>query len=472
MLDASPAPHEPVQIQELSVYFQRKKNIARCTVFVALFPSLAALAAQDGAGKLDPDTAPKHGQYVYDSFGHNARAGLSERCVDTGFWDSASATVECDPNLFASRVAPTPHTAAAEKPAARSTAASAAVAPVAVAPAAVAPAASAAQENQAASASHGNAGTPAASRTAGATVLPATATPAALASTSRPVAQTTAASNAAPANFASSAGKVSVVPVPLAAAPAGDQSGAPAQDQTPVRDDGILAQHRYYDEEGGAAKDDGILGSSRYNDEYPGTARGDGISALSQYHDEEGGAAREDGIIARNIYGNDDSGVKSESLLGQPKAVPQGNETAAPAANKPQAITMLPVTITVEADPLFDFDQAAVREDSRKKLDDLIQQLHGVSYGDVIVVGFADPIGTAIYNQSLSWRRAESVEQCLTKHGLPASRIRAEGRGETEEFATFASCGGMRDEHAIACLQPDRRVEVTITAKRQHQASN
>jgi outer membrane protein OmpA-like peptidoglycan-associated protein len=266
-----------------------------------------------------------------------------------------------------------------------------------------------------------------------------------------------------------------VVPVPLAAAPAGDQTGATTQlheeDQTPARDDGILAEHRYYDE-GGGAKDDGILGSSRYSDEYLSTARGDGINALNQYHDEGGGAARDDGIIAHNVYGNDDSGAKSESVPGQPKAFPQGNETAAAAANKLPAITMLPVTITVEADPLFDFDQAAVREDSRKKLDDLIQQLQGVTYGDVIVVGFADPIGTAIYNQSLSWRRAESVEQYLAKHGLPASRIRAEGRGETEEFATFESCGGIRNEQAIACLQPDRRVEVTITAKRQHQASN
>jgi len=452
------------------VSLRLKKTIARCTVFVSLFPSLAALAAQDGAGKLDPDTAPKHGQYVYDSFGRNARAGLSERCVDTGFWDAASATVECDPNLFASRVAPRPQTAAAEKPAAKSAAASAPSAP----------GASASRENSTASAPQSNAGTPApaAYPTAAASRPRANVTPAALASTSRPEAQTAAASNAAPGHSASTAGKAwsqSVVPVAVVAASAGAQTGATTQlheeDQTPARDDGILAEHRYYDEKGEAPKDDGILGSSRSSDEYPGTTRGDGISALNQYPDEGGGAARDDGIIAHNVYGNDDSGAKSESLPGQPNASQQGNETAA-AANKLPAITMLPVTITVEADPLFDFDQAAVREDSRKKLDDLIQQLQGVTYGDVIVVGFADPIGTAIYNQSLSWRRAESVEQYLAKHGLPASRIRAEGRGETEEFATFESCGGIRNEHAIACLQPDRRVEVTITAKRQHQASN
>jgi outer membrane protein OmpA-like peptidoglycan-associated protein len=425
------------------VYFRVRKTIARCTVV---------------------------GQYVYDSFGHNTRAGLSERCVDTGFWDPASATVECDPNLFASRAAPKPQTAAAEKPAAKSVAASAPGAP----------GASAANERPgAASATQRNASAAVASRTAAASVPPAKATPAALSSTSRPVARTAAASNAAGANPEPAAGKAwseSVVPVPLAGAPANDRIGAPTQphdeDQAPARDDGILAEHRYYDEETGVAKDDGILGSSRYNDEYPGTARGDGISALSQYYEEDGGAARDDGIIARSVYGNDDSGAAPESVLSQPKVFSQGNDTAVAVADKPQPITMLPVTITVEADPLFDFDQSAVRDDSRKKLDDLIQQLHGVAYGDVIVVGFADPIGTAIYNQSLSSRRAESVEQYLAKHGLPASRIRAEGRGETEEFAAFDSCGGIRNEHAIACLQPDRRVEVTITAKRQSQANN
>lgn len=67
----------------------------------------------------------------------------------------------------------------------------------------------------------------------------------------------------------------------------------------------------------------------------------------------------------------------------------------------------------------------------------------------------------------LSERRAESIEHYLTGNGIPSERITAEGRGETEECASYQGCGGLRSEKVIACLQPDRRVEVTVTAKTQ-----
>ncbi len=132
-----------------------------------------------------------------------------------------------------------------------------------------------------------------------------------------------------------------------------------------------------------------------------------------------------------------------------------------------QAVTMLPVTITVEADPLFDFDKHSIRADSSKKLDDLVTQLKGVTYGDILCVGFADPIGSSMYNQTLSKRRAIAVKQYLVAKGVPAGSVKADGRGETQEFASFESCGGMRKQKLISCLQPDRRVEVTVTAEKQ-----
>jgi OOP family OmpA-OmpF porin len=137
------------------------------------------------------------------------------------------------------------------------------------------------------------------------------------------------------------------------------------------------------------------------------------------------------------------------------------------ALQEQRPVTMLPVTVTVEADPLFDFDKYALRADSRKKLDDLVEQLKGVSYGEILTVGFADPIGTTMYNQHLSERRAAAVKQYLVDRGIAANTIRAEGRGETEEYASFGDCGGLRKHKLIACLQPDRRVEVTVTAEKQ-----
>jgi len=127
----------------------------------------------------------------------------------------------------------------------------------------------------------------------------------------------------------------------------------------------------------------------------------------------------------------------------------------------------LPVTVTVEAEPLFDFDKYAIRADARKKLDQLVEQLQGVAYGDVLAVGFADPIGTVKYNIRLSERRAATVKRYLVSKGIPADRIKTEGRGKTEEYASYKSCKGQGKQKLIACLQPDRRVEVTVTAEKQ-----
>jgi OOP family OmpA-OmpF porin len=148
------------------------------------------------------------------------------------------------------------------------------------------------------------------------------------------------------------------------------------------------------------------------------------------------------------------------------QAAPVQTQKPATARQEQRPVTMLPVTVTVEAEPLFDFDKYALRADSRKKLDDLVEQLKGVAYGEILTIGFADPIGSTLYNQRLSERRAQSVKQYLVNKGIAANTIRAEGRGETEEYAAFKDCGGLRKQKLITCLQPDRRVEVTVTAEK------
>ena len=127
------------------------------------------------------------------------------------------------------------------------------------------------------------------------------------------------------------------------------------------------------------------------------------------------------------------------------------------------------MTITLEAEPWFDFDRYTVRSDARDKLDKLAGDMGGVEYDQIVVVGYADPIGTVEYNQALSERRARSVKNYLVGKGLPADRIKTEGRGEFDPALDPAVCKGQRGKKLIACLQPDRRVEVTVTGtKLQH----
>jgi len=78
------------------------------------------------------------------------------------------------------------------------------------------------------------------------------------------------------------------------------------------------------------------------------------------------------------------------------------------------------------------------------------------------VIGHTDRIGSEAYNQSLSEQRARTVADYLIAKGLFADKVRAEGRGESSPV-TGGSCPDGAKAQMIACLAPDRRVEVRLT---------
>jgi outer membrane protein OmpA-like peptidoglycan-associated protein len=123
------------------------------------------------------------------------------------------------------------------------------------------------------------------------------------------------------------------------------------------------------------------------------------------------------------------------------------------------------VTVSFEAEPLFSFDKSVVRSDQRSKLDEFAAGLAGTQYDSISAIGFADRIGTEEYNQKLSERRANAVKAYLVRQGVPARKINTEGRGESEPV-TGDTCSGQRGKALIACLEPDRRVDVSVTATR------
>ena len=121
------------------------------------------------------------------------------------------------------------------------------------------------------------------------------------------------------------------------------------------------------------------------------------------------------------------------------------------------------VRVSFEAEPLFSFDKSGVRSDQRGKLDEFVASLKGTQYDSISVIGYADRIGTEDYNRKLSERRANAVKAYLVRQGIPAGKINAEGRGESEPV-TGNACSGQRGKAVIACLEPDRRVDVSVTA--------
>ena len=96
-------------------------------------------------------------------------------------------------------------------------------------------------------------------------------------------------------------------------------------------------------------------------------------------------------------------------------------------------------------------------------LDKFASQLHGTQYNQIHVFGYSDRIGSDAYNLKLSQERADAVETYLVqKAGVDASKIEAEGRGKADPVTKPDECGGKRSPKTIACLQPDRRVEIEV----------
>jgi len=84
----------------------------------------------------------------------------------------------------------------------------------------------------------------------------------------------------------------------------------------------------------------------------------------------------------------------------------------------------------------FDFDKATIKPESEPILDEGVAVLSKYPDVNVIVVGHTDSIGSEAYNQKLSERRAEAVRDFLVGHGVSASRLSTEGRGESEPVAS------------------------------------
>jgi OOP family OmpA-OmpF porin len=122
--------------------------------------------------------------------------------------------------------------------------------------------------------------------------------------------------------------------------------------------------------------------------------------------------------------------------------------------------------ITLDADMLFDFDKSSLRPAGRDALDDFLGKLKDVSPETVMAIGHADRIGSERYNQNLSEQRVESVKSYLVSKGLESNRVSTSGKGESQPVTKAGECTGGSHAKTIACLQPDRRVEIEIIGTR------
>ncbi|MEM6938506.1 MAG: OmpA family protein [Pseudomonadota bacterium] len=102
---------------------------------------------------------------------------------------------------------------------------------------------------------------------------------------------------------------------------------------------------------------------------------------------------------------------------------------------------------------LFATDSTAVSPTLQGDLRALAQNVQIYANSTLQVIGHTDSDGDAAYNQNLSEGRAQSVANVLITNGVPASRIRTFGRGESQPVASNLTPEGKAQ---------NRRVEIVI----------
>lgn len=101
----------------------------------------------------------------------------------------------------------------------------------------------------------------------------------------------------------------------------------------------------------------------------------------------------------------------------------------------------------------YDTDKYALRSDMRPSLDQLVELLKADNRLNLIIVGHTDNQATPEYNLTLSRNRAEVIYNYLISNGVHPTRLKFEGKGQTEPL--FANT-------SEAVRKENRRVEFIL----------
>ena len=103
----------------------------------------------------------------------------------------------------------------------------------------------------------------------------------------------------------------------------------------------------------------------------------------------------------------------------------------------------------------FDFDKWNIRRDAAFELDKVVEAMKKYPELKIHIVSHTDTRGTAEYNQKLSEKRAKSTMEYIVSKGIDASRLTAEGKGESEPAVKCSPC--TKEQHQL-----NRRSEFLI----------
>ncbi len=100
----------------------------------------------------------------------------------------------------------------------------------------------------------------------------------------------------------------------------------------------------------------------------------------------------------------------------------------------------------------FDFDSAKLKPDTVAALEQMLANLQARGVSEVEIEGHADATGADAYNLALSARRAQAVADWFTAHGVAATLVKIEAKGEAEPIAANTTVEGRARNRRVEVL--------------------
>jgi outer membrane protein OmpA-like peptidoglycan-associated protein len=117
------------------------------------------------------------------------------------------------------------------------------------------------------------------------------------------------------------------------------------------------------------------------------------------------------------------------------------------------------VVVTM-GDVLFDTGKATLKPGAYATIERLATVLKEDASRKVLIEGHTDSVGSDEYNQSLSERRAQSVQSALLERGVEASQISTVGKGESTPVASNDNAAGRQQNRRVELVFQDDRSKV------------
>jgi outer membrane protein OmpA-like peptidoglycan-associated protein len=197
----------------------------------------------------------------------------------------------------------------------------------------------------------------------------------------------------------------------------------------------------------------------------------DGITQSTRYYDEDQAAAAGDGILGTKEnpnYAADVAAAEAQMAQQPPPPAPAAPQPAPTVTAIAQPVPPVqPGHLTLDGEAYFAFNKHNLTPLGREQLDKLLSELSRTDYDAIVITGHTDRLGTDAYNKKLSERRAQEVKRYLSQKGVNTEKIQAKWVGAAEPVTAPGACDDMKRKAMIACLAPDRRVELEAVGMRE-----